>query len=90
MGQCPHTFHVMCLVKACLVCSVCSECCTPLSPRLYKILGLLESMATNTIDGIFHLTKDPTISKIISTKENLYRGIQLYECIDCTSFLSNC
>jgi len=44
MGQCPHTFHVTCLVKACLVYSVCPKCRTLLSPRLYEMLRFLESM----------------------------------------------
>jgi len=44
MGQCPQMFHVMCLVKACLVYSIYLECCTPLSPRLYEMLEFLESM----------------------------------------------
>ena len=44
MGQCPHTFHVTCLVKACLVRSVCPECRSPFSPRFYEMLGLLEGM----------------------------------------------
>lgn len=44
MGQCPHTFHVTCITRAALVCSVCPECRSPLSPRLYEMLGLLDAM----------------------------------------------
>lgn len=44
MGQCRHTFHVTCIVKASLIRSVCAECRSPLSPRFYEMLGILEDM----------------------------------------------
>jgi hypothetical protein len=47
MGQCRHTFHVTCIVKASLVRSVCAECRCPLSPRFYEMFGILEAMPPN-------------------------------------------
>ena len=44
MGQCRHTFHVMCIIKASLVRSVCPECRSPLSSRFYEMVGTLECM----------------------------------------------
>jgi len=44
MGQCHHTFHVTYIVRASLICSICPKCRSPLSPRFYKMLGILEGM----------------------------------------------
>ena len=44
MGQCRHTFHITCIVKASLIRSACPECRSPLSPRFYEMFGLMHNM----------------------------------------------
>ena len=91
MGQCRHTFHVTCIVKASLIRSVCAECRSPLSARFYEMFGILEAMPPGHEYNRWNLPLDQAPYKFQNYQHwgSQSGGMQMNRGMICTRNLSN-